>query len=113
MRLWRIATQSWAARHSVELPREVSLSDPGFEAQFTRVTYTAASGQTFRGGLVYYTATVVQAAANSAAGAAFVAYLPSPELPTVLQHAGFELAPAKLYGNPAEVPATLQAAATA
>ncbi|MBV8715777.1 MAG: extracellular solute-binding protein [Chloroflexi bacterium] len=88
----------------VELPPEVSLSDPAFEADYARTTYTTRGGQTFRGGLVYYTAAVLAGAQRPAAGAEFVAHLFSSEVQGELLRAGFELAPQQVYGSETEVP---------
>jgi ABC-type Fe3+ transport system substrate-binding protein len=82
----------------VELPPEVSLSDPAFEAEYARVSYTAANGHTFRGGLIYYTAAVLEAAEHPAAAAKLVEFLLSDEVRAGLLAAGFELPPS--MGDP-------------
>src|SRR5262249_36422525 len=63
----------------VELPAEVSLSDPAHEGSYARARYRTADGIELRGGLVYYTATVLANAPHSEAGTAFVTYLLSEE----------------------------------
>jgi len=96
----------------VELPGAVSLSDPRFEAAYARASYTTANGHTFRGGLVYYTATVLQAAPHPDAGAAFVAYLLSPAAQALLLEHGLIATPPKLVGERTDVPERVRASAT-
>jgi molybdate/tungstate transport system substrate-binding protein len=93
----------------IELPPEVSLSNPEYVDAYARASYTSGSGRTFRGGLVYYTATVLDAAANPAAGAAFVDFLLSSDVRQLLSQQGLVLEPPRVYGDASAAPAAVRA----
>ena len=94
----------------LELPGEVSLSDPEHEASYARARYTTADGVELKGGLVYYTATVLTDAPHPEAGAAFVAYLLSDEAQALLRQRGLAAASRVILGSPEAVPAPIAAA---
>jgi molybdate/tungstate transport system substrate-binding protein len=88
----------------IELPPEVDLSAPELAAHYATATYVTSNGRSLRGGPLYYTATVLGNAANPRAGAAFVAFLLSPEARELLLRHGFLATPATLEGALDDVP---------
>jgi molybdate/tungstate transport system substrate-binding protein len=103
-------SRATTAMPSMELPAEVSLSDPLHERGYARASYATRDGIQLKGGLVYYTATVLAEAPHPDAGAAFVAYLLSEEAQTELRQHGLASVPPIVRGASSDVPARVAAA---
>lgn len=94
---------------SVSLPPEVNLGDPDQADRYRRQTYRASDGGVVRGAPVTYAATVPRDAGDPGAGAAFVAFLLSPEGREALRARGYRPASAVL-GDGASLPAAVRRA---
>lgn len=92
----------------ITLPDEINQSNPEMTSIYARVSFTNAKGQTFTGGPIVYTATVLNRAKDPAAALAFVQYLLSARAQGIMQERGLLAAPALVGGDRAAAPAALQ-----
>ncbi len=91
----------------VELPDSVNLSDVSQTESYARVRFTTDHGQTFRGGPIRFSATILANAANPAQAAELITFLVSPGGQELVKDYHFLPGDIVLGGDVASAPAQI------
>jgi molybdate/tungstate transport system substrate-binding protein len=92
----------------IRLPAEINLSDPAQAAGYTKVSFTNASGVTFRGGVINASIAPIEGAAHGAAALDVLDYLFSAAGRKLMREQGFLPSPVLIGGDDTAVPARLR-----
>jgi molybdate/tungstate transport system substrate-binding protein len=94
----------------IAFPRELDLSDPKLDVNYSAATYVSPKGTRYSGSAIVYSITIPENSQNREGGIAFVSYLLSDEGRKVMEKHALRVIQPVAFGDIDAVPLTLQTA---